>query len=71
MFMDIDEMLRADHVVPLTPTQYKYYRLYQQGHGIREIARMYGVAPATVCRCIKIAKDSIQRQREEAAVNGK
>ncbi len=70
MFMDIDEMLRVDHVVLLTPAQYRYYSLYQQGHGIREIARMCEVSPATVCRCIKIAKASIQRQREEAAANG-
>lgn len=71
MFMDVDDILQADRVLLLTASQYKYYRLYQQGKGIREIAALCGVSPATVCRTIKTAKKSLDKQREEMAEHGK
>lgn len=65
MIVDLEEIeeMQADRVILLTPSQFKYYRLRQQGYGVREIARMCSVSAATVCRTLKTAERNIRRQR--------
>ena len=65
MFMDIDALCTPDRVLFLTPTQYKYWEMAQRGYGVREIARHFDVSAATVSKCLKAARQNLEKQRGE------